>query len=890
MHSNTLHADEVRARERRQAIGTILWWLPSILLHALLVAAVGYYGWQELVEKPDPEKAAAPPAELDAATYERLAETIESVRLNEILRQLDALQVILHNMDVLKNEIAKTYDEFAEAEAAQAQEDALVDKLFERTLALQDRAAERQAAAADASARLTEAARSYASAPASLEAVRQIAGDELAPAYDAITAAQSDAHGALDRIANEAKLIGLPETARLTEEVRDIQLETNKKQSETGENLESAISNQSAYRDTSGRIQRRDEQIRRLVGERTKAEENLAHHEAVAKRFREEEAAAKEALVQADKALAEAREAQQQARREREEARRAQDKDLLRAKEAAEKAAGRRVEEATRHRKNTDRKVGESRQGAERNERDANNDRRSIADKTRQIERLEGQNADDNRRLAEIRERLDASHRRLPAAHAENTAAQEAVRKKVAEIREFAKTEAQKREPMFQKDFQPQAATYEDLSRLDLVDAYQKAVRLEELITESFKDVKSFELAMQAKTDFRSAEALTDVAKSVRREADAAVLRETPQTQAQFDRQKQEQMDTIHEAERIVESTLAMMETAVEVVRAGQEGAYADKGSVHVLQKFAVDFEQAAPEPPPDSDAGQAQSKAEEPAATPSQAQAMADKAYVNEQLRAAAAETAEKAKDLSELMKAVDEAMQDESGSGGAREKIEQILARNKDLPAKPGDIPTLRDTDEGLVPGNVVSLSGESGVPARWMYLSSWYVIGPFDNPNRVNLTRKFAPESTIDLDASYVGRNGERVRWQFIQTSNNPNTRDWSGVRGRYQSMLQPPGDPPYTIWYGYTEVFFDRECDLWIATGSDDREDIWINDMHVWNSSNALKSWTINEGYRKVHFRQGRNRILVRLENGWHSMGYSVAICLAEGDFSPTAPEG
>lgn len=963
MHTNTLHADEVRARERRQTIWTILWWLPSIILHLLFISAVGYYGWQEFVEKPDPEKAAKPPAELDAETYEQLAETIESVRLNEILKQLDELQIILHNMDVLKNEIAKTYDEFAEAEAEQAKEEDLVDKLFERTLALQDTTAEKLEKAADASKRLSEAAQKYESDPNSLEEVRKIANNEIAPAYDNITTAQSDAHNTLDRIANEAKLIGLPETARLTEEVRDIQLQANQKQSETSGNLEGAIANQSRFQDTANNIKKRDEQIRSIAEERAKAEESLAKHEAEAKRLREEEKAAREELTQADKTINEAREALNKAKREREETRRASEeavktaqrhidesirqrndadrkmKDLHqkaertknedeakrfreeetvareerdkkeqaiaeakeekakaeternekgRAMETAERDASRHVDETVRERKNVEGKVNDRRQNAERNERDANNDRRVIADRTSKIERLEGQNAEDNKQLAEIREKLNVSNQRLPAAHAENVTAQEAIRKKVAEIREFAKTEAQKREQMFQQDFHPQVATYEDLSRLDLVDAYQKAVKLEELITESYKDVKSFELAMQAKTDFKTAEALTDVAKSVRREPDAAVLREAPQTQAQFDRQKQEQVDTIHEAERMVDSTLAMMEAAVEIVRSGKEGAFADRGSVHVLQKFAVDFEAAAQEMPEAAMAGEGQAASDaadaaSPPAASEQAQAMADKAYVNEQLRAAAAETSEKAKDLSELMKAVDEAMGTEgTGSGGARQKIEQILAKNKGRAIQEGSVPMLRDIDTGLVPGNIVSLSGESGVPARWMYISSWYIIGPFDNPNRVNLTRKFAPESTIDLNASYVGRNGERVRWQFMQTSNNPTTRDWTGARGRYQSMLQPPGDPPYTIWYGYTEVFFDRECDLWIATGSDDREDIWINDMHVWNSSNALKCWTINEGYRKVHFRKGRNRILVRLENGHYTMGYSVTICLNEGE--------
>ena len=353
----------------------------------------------------------------------------------------------------------------------------------------------------------------------------------------------------------------------------------------------------------------------------------------------------------------------------------------------------------------------------------------------------------------------------------------------------------------------------------------------------------------------------------------------------------------------MVDSTLAMLNAAVEIVRSGDDLAQARPDEPVALQKFALELEPPPPDPatpPPPPEAA--------PPPVSEAAQAAADRAFFAEQLRTAAAETAEKAKDLSDLMKAVDQALQDREHGEDVRERIREILASSQTRSPNPVDVPTLTDTDPGLVPGNVIDLSGESGVPARWVYLSSWYVMGPFDNPNRVNLVRKFAPESTVDLDAAYVGRGGERVRWQFVQTDNNPDTRDWSGARGRRRSMLQPPGDPPYTIWYGYTEVFLDQECDLWLATGSDDRSDIWINDMHVWNSSNELKQWSINEGFRKVFgndhaddtdrarraqdrahvlrvfqmVKHDDNRVLVRLENGWHSMGYSVCLYLGDSD--------
>ena len=40
----------------------------------------------------------------------------------------------------------------------------------------------------------------------------------------------------------------------------------------------------------------------------------------------------------------------------------------------------------------------------------------------------------------------------------------------------------------------------------------------------------------------------------------------------------------------------------------------------------------------------------------------------------------------------------------------------------------------------------------------------------------------------------------------------------------------------------------------------------------------ESYRIDEGLRKVHFKQGLNRILYRVENGWHSTDFSLVISL------------
>ncbi len=82
-------------------------------------------------------------------------------------------------------------------------------------------------------------------------------------------------------------------------------------------------------------------------------------------------------------------------------------------------------------------------------------------------------------------------------------------------------------------------------------------------------------------------------------------------------------------------------------------------------------------------------------------------------------------------------------------------LMERTADLTASDTKSapPPLRAEDEDLLPGNRLSVSDKpsDGLPARWAYVKSWHVIGPFPNPDRVNLRRKFPPESVIDLAAT-------------------------------------------------------------------------------------------------------------------------------------------
>ena len=157
-------------------------------------------------------------------------------------------------------------------------------------------------------------------------------------------------------------------------------------------------------------------------------------------------------------------------------------------------------------------------------------------------------------------------------------------------------------------------------------------------------------------------------------------------------------------------------------------------------------------------------------------------------------------------------------------------------------------------------------------WLYLDTWYVIGPWENESKVDYTVVHPPETGIDFDAVYhdgkfaneEGHPDRELRWRFYQSD---------------QVRNQPPRVYAASTYYAHTDVWFDEERDMLIAIASDDAACVWLNDEVVWQDT-GQSSWQLGEGYRRVRFRKGFNTILVRIENGPAHCIWSVVLCPPE----------
>lgn len=450
--------------------------------------------------------------------------------------------------------------------------------------------------------------------------------------------------------------------------------------------------------------------------------------------------------------------------------------------------------------------------------------------------------------------------------------AQDDIAARLALLREILENDEPDPVPLAPAARAENALVTKDATAMELADAYELAKEIEVAITESYKDIKATQTAIDRRMDFESAQKITDVAKAVRLEADRAALEDTPRTKEALDAQKVAQTEVVREANNIVETAVAMMEAALEIVQPddGAQDPVRNTSPKTIQWMTEKDFEERDREE-----------------ARKERLEEMAAAADFQVAITEAAAESEEdRAKDLTKVMEDAAEVAKNtaEAEAADAEETKPADPAKDVSSVARSvaGTLETPDPRKRNLAAGNIIRFAPDEtsdGTPVKWMYVQDWYTIGPFPNPDRVNIRRKFPPESVVDLDATYVGKDGRTIRWEFMQTRNAPPRQSWEGDT---RAAAIPPNAEEYGIWYAYAEIFCDVACERWIAIGSDDRSDVWINDVPVWGSSNKLKSWRIDEGFRRIHLEKGRNRILARIENGWMNLCWSLCISLQDGE--------
>lgn len=300
-----LESDEIRARERARRRKEPLWGVLSFAFHVILFAVIVLMTPVKSLVFEKKEKA-NPAADLSADRIEQISDNLSRIRVNELLEELEALQAVLHNMDMMKEQLQKDYDDFAEKNAGERKD---IEEMRKELLGILDETEveQRKALAEHAPMRavitnlVAEEAKNINDKARS--AYFSKTAQELRDgAYDRVSTAQANAQNALDRIQVQAEYAGFGKSSQAADKLRDAQIEASKMQGSAQTETADIADVLAEYPNylvwyNDARIQKE-----RAVGERRGIETNLKNArislEETEERMKEDEAAVLKAIAE----------------------------------------------------------------------------------------------------------------------------------------------------------------------------------------------------------------------------------------------------------------------------------------------------------------------------------------------------------------------------------------------------------------------------------------------------------------------------------------------------------------------------------------------------------------------------------------------------------------
>jgi hypothetical protein len=169
---------------------------------------------------------------------------------------------------------------------------------------------------------------------------------------------------------------------------------------------------------------------------------------------------------------------------------------------------------------------------------------------------------------------------------------------------------------------------------------------------------------------------------------------------------------------------------------------------------------------------------------------------------------------------------------------------------------------------PGRIFSRNAET---QGFLYVDTWYAIGPWENQGRVDYSQKHPPDWEINFDRTYLDGKAlpdgtpRKLRWQFIQSST---------IR------VTVPDEVDDGTYYLYTELMFEEDMEMFMVIASDDAASVRVTNpkgraLEIWRDTEK-SSWSMDEGAKKVFFSRGVHKVLVRLENGPTYASFSMLL--------------
>lgn len=149
-----------------------------------------------------------------------------------------------------------------------------------------------------------------------------------------------------------------------------------------------------------------------------------------------------------------------------------------------------------------------------------------------------------------------------------------------------------------------------------------------------------------------------------------------------------------------------------------------------------------------------------------------------------------------------------------------------------------------------------GESADAVKHLGLVvDWWLVGPFDAPEKTGFATVFEPEKKVDLAAKYPGQANE-ITWKQHHENDTLGQLNLINILGTTREA----------VGYAYAEIDVPREQAAQIRCGADDNCSVWLNGEKVFARDQWLNGTRFDRFVTPIQLKAGRNKLLVKICQG------------------------
>ncbi|VTS03948.1 ATP phosphoribosyltransferase regulatory subunit [Tuwongella immobilis] len=193
-------------------------------------------------------------------------------------------------------------------------------------------------------------------------------------------------------------------------------------------------------------------------------------------------------------------------------------------------------------------------------------------------------------------------------------------------------------------------------------------------------------------------------------------------------------------------------------------------------------------------------------------------------------------------------------------RDAIEQALRKLEKKPAEEtkADLEKLfevaRDLDQvQAIAKKLEPMGVKKNLTEHFNFITSWWLIAPFDNVQGAGFAKPYAPEEKVDLDAKPIGKEGKPVEWVQKSTSDAFGSVDLNKELGKFKGAVA----------YAFAAVESPTEQPVELRVGSINAVVIFLNGKQIYAREEYHHGEEMDQYIGRGVLKPGRNEILIKV---------------------------